>query len=101
MQSVLITDGAGFIGQNLVHTWRAARQNSQLIVVDAMTYAAGVRSFEPPIETELGDRRSIEFEAGLRQILCWYHDQEDWWRDVTSDAYKAWIDENYGFRIAV
>jgi len=24
-----------------------------------------------------------------------------WWRDVTSGAYKAWIDKNYGFRIAV
>lgn len=101
MQSVLITDGAGFISQNLVHTWRAARQDTRLIVGDAMTYAAGVRSFQPPIETELGNRRSIGFEACLRQILCWYHDQEGWWHDVTSGAYQAWIDENYGFRIAV
>ena len=31
----------------------------------------------------------------------WYLDQEDWWRDVTSGAYRAWIDKNYGFRIAV
>jgi ABC-type multidrug transport system ATPase subunit len=25
---------------------------------------------------------------------------EDWWRDVTSGAYKAWIDTNYGYRVA-
>jgi dTDP-glucose 4,6-dehydratase len=50
---------------------------------------------------ELGKRRSIGFETGLRQTIRWYLDQEDWWRDVTSGAYKAWIDKNYSFRIAV
>jgi dTDP-glucose 4,6-dehydratase len=50
---------------------------------------------------ELGNRCSIGFETGLRQTVRWYLDQEDWWRDVTSGAYKAWIDKNYGFRIAV
>src|ERR1700694_1513592 len=49
MQTVLITGGAGFIGQNLVHAWRAARAEDRLIVVDAMTYAANVRSLEPLI----------------------------------------------------
>jgi dTDP-glucose 4,6-dehydratase len=50
---------------------------------------------------ELGNRRSVTFETGLRQTISWYLDQEDWWRDVTSGTYKAWIDKNYGFRIAV
>jgi dTDP-glucose 4,6-dehydratase len=40
----------------------------------------------------------IGFETGLRQTVRWYLDQEGWWRDVTSGAYKAGIDKNYGFR---
>src|SRR6476661_10303990 len=59
MQNVLITGGAGFIGQNLVHAWRAARPADRLIVVDAMTYAANLRSLEPLIAD-----RSILFVKG-------------------------------------
>jgi dTDP-glucose 4,6-dehydratase len=51
--------------------------------------------------TELGDRCRVGFEAGLRRTVRWYLDQEDWWRDVTSGAYQAWIAKNYSFRIAV
>lgn len=59
MQSVLITGGGGFIGQNLVHAWRAARPDDRLVVVDAMTFAANVRSLEPLIA-----ERSIQFVRG-------------------------------------
>jgi dTDP-glucose 4,6-dehydratase len=50
---------------------------------------------------QLGHRCSVGFESGLTQTIRWYLDQEDWWRDVTSGAYKAWIEKNYSFRIAV
>ena len=50
---------------------------------------------------ELGNRPGIDFEHGLEPTVQWYLDHESWWRDVTSGAYKAWIDKNYGFRIAV
>ncbi|MCK1511862.1 dTDP-glucose 4,6-dehydratase [Bradyrhizobium sp. 190] len=53
------------------------------------------------LATELGSRCSVGFESGLKQTVQWYLDHEPWWRDVTSGAYKAWIDKNYGFRRAV
>lgn len=59
MHTVLITGGAGFIGQNLVHAWRAARPSDRLVVLDAMTYAANLRSLEPLIAA-----RSIAFVKG-------------------------------------
>jgi dTDP-glucose 4,6-dehydratase len=49
----------------------------------------------------LGKRCTVEVENGLEATVRWYIDHEEWWRDVTSGAYKAWIQKNYGFRIAV
>jgi dTDP-glucose 4,6-dehydratase len=63
MKSVLITDGAGFIGQNLVHAWRAARPADRLVVLDAMTYAANLRSLEPPIAASSSSRAT----SGMRR----------------------------------
>lgn len=53
------------------------------------------------LAAELGSRCSVGFEQGLQQTVQWYLDHETWWRDVTSGAYQAWIDKNYGFRRAV
>ena len=50
---------------------------------------------------ELGNQCRVGFEAGLRQTIQWYLDHEDWWRDITAGAYKAWIDQNYRFRLAI
>lgn len=53
------------------------------------------------LSSELGNRCSVGFDDGLSQTVCWYLGHETWWRDVISGAYQAWIDKNYGFRIAV
>ena len=53
------------------------------------------------LATELGKQPTVGVENGLEQTIRWYIDHEEWWRDVTSGVYKAWIDKNYGFRIAV
>jgi dTDP-glucose 4,6-dehydratase len=50
------------------------------------------------LANELGERCSIGFEDGLAQTVRWYLDQESWWRDVTSGAYRAWLAQNYGER---
>ncbi|MBX3703152.1 MAG: dTDP-glucose 4,6-dehydratase [Steroidobacteraceae bacterium] len=39
MRSLLITGGAGFIGANFVHYWRARYPDDRLVVLDALTYA--------------------------------------------------------------
>lgn len=53
------------------------------------------------LAAELGNRCRVDFETGLRQTIGWYLDHEDWWREVIGGTYKAWIDKNYGFRVAV
>jgi dTDP-glucose 4,6-dehydratase len=38
------------------------------------------------------------FEAGLRETVQWYLDRSDWVRNVTSGAYREWLDVNYASR---
>jgi dTDP-glucose 4,6-dehydratase len=59
MHIFFITAGAGLNGNNVVIAWRAARPADRLTVVDAMTYAANVRSLEPLIAD-----RGIQFVKG-------------------------------------
>jgi dTDP-glucose 4,6-dehydratase len=43
---LLVTGGAGFIGSNFVHYWRAARPFDRMVVLDALTYAGNVRNLD-------------------------------------------------------
>jgi dTDP-glucose 4,6-dehydratase len=42
VRTLLITGGAGFIGGNFVHHWRARRPADRLVVLDALTYAGNM-----------------------------------------------------------
>jgi dTDP-glucose 4,6-dehydratase len=50
------------------------------------------------IKAELGWKRSVTFEEGLRKTVRWYLDNQAWVDDVLSGEYKKWIEKNYGKR---
>ncbi len=43
---LLVTGGAGFIGSNFVHHWRAAHPGDRVVVLDALTYAGNPRNLD-------------------------------------------------------
>jgi dTDP-glucose 4,6-dehydratase len=50
------------------------------------------------IEQKLGWRPAETFATGLRRTVEWYLAHQDWVRQVTSGAYRQWIDLNYAQR---
>ena len=50
------------------------------------------------IRSELGWAPRERFDTGLRKTVQWYLDHMKWVGDVTSGAYRSWIDLNYGKR---
>ena len=50
------------------------------------------------LEGELGWRAAESFETGLRKTVEWYLAHADWVEQVTSGAYKTWIESNYSRR---
>lgn len=46
MGRLLVTGGAGFIGSNFVHFWRARHPEDEIIVLDKLTYAADTSQIE-------------------------------------------------------
>jgi dTDP-glucose 4,6-dehydratase len=50
------------------------------------------------IERELSWRPSETFESGIRKTIRWYLDNQAWIEDVTSGAYRDWIEAQYSKR---
>ena len=53
------------------------------------------------LEGELGWHAAESFETGLRKTVEWYLANPAWVENVTSGAYKQWIDHNYAEREVV
>jgi dTDP-glucose 4,6-dehydratase len=47
------------------------------------------------IERELGWKPAETFETGIRKTVRWYLDNQDWVQNVTSGAYREWVDKQY------
>jgi dTDP-glucose 4,6-dehydratase len=50
------------------------------------------------IKKELGWKRSVTFDEGLRATARWYIANKAWCGRVRSGEYRNWIDKNYGKR---
>jgi len=48
------------------------------------------------IEHELNWKPVETFETGIRKTILWYLDNQAWVKNVTSGAYRTWIDQQYG-----
>ncbi|MDX2208926.1 MAG: dTDP-glucose 4,6-dehydratase [Sphingopyxis sp.] len=57
MANLLVTGGAGFIGGNFMHYWRARHPGDRLIVLDALTYAGNRSTIAdvPGVELVVGN----------------------------------------------
>ncbi len=47
------------------------------------------------IEKELGWKPKETFETGIAKTITWYLEQAGWLENITSGAYKNWIDHQY------
>lgn len=48
------------------------------------------------IERELGWKPQETFETGIRKTVVWYLENQSWVANVTSGAYRDWLDRQYG-----
>jgi dTDP-glucose 4,6-dehydratase len=48
------------------------------------------------IEVQLGWKPTETFETGIRKTVRWYLENQGWVGNVTSGAYRSWIEKHYG-----
>ena len=47
------------------------------------------------LQRELGWTPAETFESGIRKTVCWYLDNQQWVKNVTSGAYRDWVNTHY------
>ena len=47
------------------------------------------------LERELGWRPQETFETGIRKTVAWYLENQSWVANVTSGAYRQWVERHY------
>ncbi|QVQ25640.1 dTDP-glucose 4,6-dehydratase [Achromobacter deleyi] len=47
------------------------------------------------LERELGWKPAETFETGIRKTVQWYLDNQQWVANITSGAYREWVDTQY------
>ncbi|GGY07257.1 dTDP-glucose 4,6-dehydratase [Paludibacterium paludis] len=48
------------------------------------------------LERELGWKPAETFESGIRKTVAWYLENSEWTDNVTSGAYRSWLEKHYG-----
>ncbi len=48
------------------------------------------------LEHDLGWKPQETFESGIRKTVRWYLDNQSWVANVTSGAYRGWVERQYG-----
>ena len=48
------------------------------------------------LKRKLGFSCSVIFEAGLRETVRWFLDNEQWWRNVMDGSYRDYVQQSYG-----
>jgi dTDP-glucose 4,6-dehydratase len=51
------------------------------------------------LRRELGWEPQVTVAEGLRRTVAWYLAHPDWWRPLLSDAYAAYLDDQYAARL--
>ncbi|MBY7738467.1 dTDP-glucose 4,6-dehydratase [Paenibacillus polymyxa] len=48
---------------------------------------------------ELGWKPKHSFETGIKETICWYLDNEEWWTRIQSGEYQQYYAKQYGSRL--
>jgi dTDP-glucose 4,6-dehydratase len=50
---------------------------------------------------QLGWRPQVDFERGLKDIIAWYTEHQDWWKRIISGQHREYYEQQFGSRIMV